>query len=188
MVDRLEALFHPKIRRQLIRANNPSMCDLETRFPSHHLDFSPPNGANQHETLLRAREAYTSAESEESRVAHDTTGLFQNLPAKSLLPRLITLRSASRPTPADTVIADQHDEIVGGDAEGICAMRRAGRNCHRGMPRSPPIAAIRADRKFFFIACYTISERFHQRKPSSRAFSTARVRSLTPIFERMLDM
>src|SRR5205823_7570272 len=98
------------------------MRDLKIRLPRQQLDFCSPHGADKDAILLGTAEADTSAAPEEPRVSHRGTRLFQDLPAESLLPRLITLGSASRPPPVNTVIADQHDLIVGGDAESICAM------------------------------------------------------------------
>src|SRR5215471_19378188 len=71
IVDRLEAILHPKVREQLTRRNDPSVRDLEAGIPRHQINFRPPNGANQDEALLRTREASTSAESQEPRLAHD---------------------------------------------------------------------------------------------------------------------
>src|SRR5438105_1285152 len=109
------------MREQFMRGHNSPMRDFETWLPWQQLNFCPPYGADQHSILLRTTEAHTSAEPEESRVIHDGTRLFQDLAAKSLLPGLTTLGSAPRPPPVNTVIADQHDLIVRGDAESICA-------------------------------------------------------------------
>ena len=76
MVDRLESLFHPEMRHQLSRRDDPSMCNLETRFPGHQLDFCPPDRADQHETFLRTREAHATTEAEEPCVTNDGTGLL----------------------------------------------------------------------------------------------------------------
>ena len=77
--------------------DNPSMRDLEARLPCQQLDFRPPHGADEHATLLRTTEARITPEAEEPCGAHNGTRLFQDLPAESLLPRLITLGTASRP-------------------------------------------------------------------------------------------
>src|SRR6266436_5226619 len=161
MIDRFEATFHPEMREQLIRGDNPSMRNLETWVPWQQLYFCPPYGADEHPILLRTTEAHTSAETEESRVIHDGTRLFQDLAAKSLLPGLTTLGSAPRPPPVNTVIADQHDLIVRGDAESICAMRCPGGDLDWRMPGSQPIAAVRANCKFFAISCRMIPKCFH---------------------------
>src|SRR6266567_4748097 len=99
-VDRLESLFHPEMRQQISRWYDPTMYNLEPRLPWHQFDFRPPHRANQHATLLRTSEAHATAEAEEPRVAHNGTGLFQDLSAKSLLPGLITLGTAPRPPPS----------------------------------------------------------------------------------------
>src|SRR5438552_5658562 len=104
-IDRFEAVLHPEMREQFMRGDNSPMRDFETWLPWQQLNFCPPYGADQHPILLLTTEAHTSAESEEPRVAHDGTRLFEDLPAKSLFPRLVTLRSASRPAPANTVVA-----------------------------------------------------------------------------------
>src|SRR5882762_6735699 len=127
------------MREQLIRGDNPSMRDLEARVPWQELDFCPPYGAYQHAILLRTTEAHTSAEPEEPRVIHDGTRLFQDLAAKSLLPGLIALGTATRPAPALTIIADEHDTAVCGYAESICAVRCPGRDFDWRMPGSRPI-------------------------------------------------
>lgn len=134
MVDRLEAVFHPEIREQLCRGNNAPVCDLESRFPWHQVNFRSPNRADQDESLLRAREAYTTAETEKSRLSHDATGLLRNLPAKSLLPRLVTLRAASRPAPALAIMTDQHHAVFCRYAETICAMRSSRRGLAGRIP------------------------------------------------------
>src|SRR6266567_2154870 len=121
MVNRLEAFFHPEVREQLVRVNKPSMRDLETRFPWHQINFGPPDGAGQHEALLPAGEAYATAESEESRLAHHATCLFQDFPAERLLPRFVTFGTASRPAPALGIITDQHDAAVRRYAQTICS-------------------------------------------------------------------
>src|SRR5207249_2681893 len=106
---RLESLFHPQVRQQLSRGNDPTMYNLETRFLGHQLDFCPPHRADQHQTFLPTREAHGTAEAEQPRIAHDGTCLFQDLSAQSLLPRLIRLGTAAWPAPSLTIVADQHD-------------------------------------------------------------------------------
>src|SRR5215831_4550157 len=126
IVDGFEAILHPEVGEQLPRANHAWMRDLEAWFPWHQINFCPPDGANQDETLLRTSDALTTAEPEEPCLAHNATRLFQDFSAKSLLPRLITFGTASRPTPALGIIADQHDAVVR-YAQSICAMRRSRR-------------------------------------------------------------
>src|SRR5258708_20118231 len=100
MVDRLESLFHPEMRHQLSRRDDPSMCNLETGFPGHQLNFCPPDRPDQHETLFRACEAHATAEAEEPRVTHHGTSLLQDLSAKRFSPTLITLGPPPYPPPS----------------------------------------------------------------------------------------
>jgi hypothetical protein len=128
------------------------MCNLELGFPRPQLNFCPPDGADQHQTSLRTSEAHATAETKEPRVAHDGTRLFPYLPAKSLLPGLITLGTAPWPPPSLTIIADQHYAPVGGHAETIYPMGLAPRNRARRTPGDQPIAAIRSNRELFAVA------------------------------------
>src|SRR5258708_29590942 len=130
------------MRGQFMRGDNSPMRDFETWLPWQQLNFCAPYGADQHPILLPTTEAHTSAESEEPPVADNGTRLFEDLPAESLLPRLTTLGSAPGPPPVNTVIADQHDLIVRGHAESICAVRRPGGDLEWRMPGSQPIAAV----------------------------------------------
>src|SRR5258707_409514 len=140
MENRLEAFFHPEVREQLAGVNKPPMRDLETRLPWHHINFGPPDGTDQHEALLPAGEAYTTAEPEESRLPHDATCLFQDFATKSLLPRFVTFGTASRPAPAPGIITDEHDVAVRRYAQTICSMRRSRRDLAGRMPSGQPIA------------------------------------------------
>src|SRR5260370_26084349 len=94
---------------------SPSMRDLEPRLPWQQLDLRQPDRADEHAIPLRTTDARTTAEAEEPRGAHNGTGLFQNLPAKRLFPRLITLRTASSPAISNTGVATQNDLAVRGN-------------------------------------------------------------------------
>src|SRR5262249_17072885 len=131
------------------------MQDLETRLPWHQLDFSPPDGADQHASFLRAGKAQTSAESEETRAAHSRTCLFRDFSPKGLLPGLITLGTASRPAPSLAVIADQYDAVAAHDAQPIRSVWRSHGNRIRRVPRSQPVTAVRPNRELFPITGHT---------------------------------
>src|SRR5260370_2199827 len=174
MVDRLESLFHPEMRHQLSRWDDPSMCNLETGFPGHQLDFCPPDRADQHETFLRTREAHATAEAEEPCVTNDGTSLLQDLSTKRLFPRLITLGTAPWPPPSLTITADQHHAIAGSYAECIRSVDLARRRRDRRVPSDQPIPSIGTNGKIFAVARdTTLTHRFSLRSVR-RATSPAR--------------
>jgi hypothetical protein len=128
------------------------MCNLELGFPRPQLNFCPPDKADEYQTFLLASEAHATTEAKEPRVAHDGKRLFPYLPAKSLLPGLIALGTATWPPPSLTIIADQHHAPVGGHAETIYPMGLAPRNRAWRTPGDQPIAAIRSNRELFAVA------------------------------------
>src|SRR5262245_54866612 len=129
------------------------MTNLEIRLPGHQLDFRPPYRADQYESPLWTRETHATAEPEQPRFAHDGTRLFQYLSAKSLLPALIALGAAPRPSPSLTIIADQYDAAVGGHTEGIRSVGRTLGDRDRRVPGGQPITSVRAHLELFTIAC-----------------------------------
>lgn len=141
-------------------------------------------------------EARAPAESEKACAAHNRTRLFHDFSVKGLLPGFLALGTASRPAPSVAVIADQDDTILIRYTETICSMRGTSGDRCRSVPSREPVAAVRINRELFAISGDTTLSRFHHfiqhetvyRNPSSSAFRTARVRSLTPIFERMLEI
>src|SRR5258708_6843262 len=162
------------MQHQLSRWDDPSMRNLETGFPGHQLDFRPPDRADQHETLLRTREAHGAAEAEEPCVTNDGTSLLQDLSTKRLLPRLITFGTPPWPPPPFTIPADQHDAIVAGHAECIRSMDLAHRRHNRREPSDQPIAPIGTNWKIFAVARdTTLPHRFSLRSVR-RTTSTAR--------------
>ena len=81
MVDRFESGFHTEVRQQLRYGHNTAVTDFKARLPRHELDFSPPDGAHQHATLLGASEARRPAETQQPRVNNVRAALLQDLAA-----------------------------------------------------------------------------------------------------------
>ena len=106
MVNRLESLFDPEVRMQLMPRDKTAMSNLETRFPRHQLDLGSPNRADQHKTSLGTGETNRAAEAEELCIANVGTGLFQDLPPESLLPPFVSLGTASWPSPPLAIVAN----------------------------------------------------------------------------------
>src|SRR5215831_4153159 len=132
------------------------MRNLESGFPRLQFDFCPPDGADQHETFLRTADAYAATESEQACSAHNRACLFQDFPVKGLFPRLVRLGTASRPSPSQTIAADQHDAPVRGYAKTVRAMGRTVRRCEGRAPGSQPITTVGANCEIFAIASNTV--------------------------------
>ena len=156
MVDRLESLCHPQVGHQLSRRDDPAMCNLKLGFPWPQLNFCPPDRTDQYQTFLRARKTLAAAEAKKSRVAHDGTRLFPYLPAKRLLPGLVTLATATWPSPSLTIPANQHDSSVSRHTQTICPMSLTHRRRGRRIPSDHPIAGVRPNHELFAIACGTM--------------------------------
>src|SRR6266545_8005053 len=156
MIDRLEAFYHPEMRKKLGGRDHTTMRDFEAGLPGHQLDLCPPHRAYQHETLLRTCEAHRAAEAEQPRIDDDRARLLQNLSAEGLLPGLIAFGTAPWPSPPLAMVADQHDTIVGGYTESIRSMGDTFRNHGRRMPCGQPIDAVRVNRELFAVSRYNV--------------------------------
>src|SRR5436309_12733948 len=138
------------------------MCDLEARGPGQQLNTRSPDRSNQHAISLRTRKARRPAEPEELRVNDDGTRLLQDLSAKGLLPGLVTLGTASWPSPLLSVIADQHYAVVFRDAQGVRAMFRTVGHHIRSVPRDSPLASIGTYGELFAVARDAIDDHRHR--------------------------
>src|SRR5262245_56593224 len=168
MIDRLEALFHPEMRRKLGGWYHTPMRDFEAWLPRHQLDLRQPYRAYQHETLLRPCDAHSAAEAEQPRINYGRACLLQDLSAESLLPGFIALWTASWPAPSFAIVADQHDTTIGGHAESIRPMGDTIRSRSRREPGDQPIAPVRVNRELLAVARYGVSQHCHPHCDQSR--------------------
>jgi hypothetical protein len=145
MVERLESLFYPQVRHQLARRDESTMSDLEAWLPRDQLDLRTPHGADQPKPFFRAPQAHSAAEAEEPCVTDDRACLLEDLSTERLFPGLVTFRTAARPPPSLTIVADQDDLIIDRDTEGVRSMGLALRSCDGRVPRDEPIATLSSE-------------------------------------------
>src|SRR6478609_8949866 len=98
------------------RRADPTMRDLEPRFPRCELDLRAPDGPDKDQTHLWSRDAGAAQVPQESGLDDGRARLLEHLPAKGLLPRLAPFRPAAGQAPVLPVRANQDDPAVAGYA------------------------------------------------------------------------
>jgi hypothetical protein len=62
VVERLESVLHPQVRKELVRRDKASMTDFEPWRPRRQLDIRAPQRADQDKTFLRPCQALRATE------------------------------------------------------------------------------------------------------------------------------
>jgi hypothetical protein len=54
VIEGVESLFDPQVRKKFVRGDEASMSDLEARLPGIHVDICAPDRAHQYPAVFRA--------------------------------------------------------------------------------------------------------------------------------------